>query len=212
VKFLSFTVGPFQENTYLVIKGDEALLIDPGFSTNSEFVTMREALEASGAELKHILLTHAHIDHTLGLNVALHRYEVPVWLNHSDLTVWENSESQAAMFGIRAGGFSFTPRPLEELDSLELGSFTLTTLFTPGHSPDHISIYFKEAETLIAGDALFRESIGRTDLYGGDAGVLADSIREKLYTLPDETRVLPGHGPETTIGHEKVNNPFVTAG
>src|SRR5690625_6818243 len=108
---------------------------------------MREALEASGAELKHILLTHAHIDHTLGLNAALHRYEVPVWLNHSDLTVWENSESQAAMFGIRAGGFSFTPRPLEELDSLELGSFTLTTLFTPGHSPDRSEEHTSELQS-----------------------------------------------------------------
>lgn len=208
---LTFTVGPFEENTYLVVKGEEALLIDPGFSTNSEFATMRQALEDSGAELRHVLLTHAHIDHTLGLNAVLQRYDVPVWLNHSDLTVWENTELQASLFGVSAGGFSFTPEPLEERELFELDSFSMTTLFTPGHSPDHISIYFEESGLVIAGDALFRESIGRTDLYGGNAALLANSIRTKLYTLPDSTRVLPGHGPETTIGHEKLNNPFVTA-
>src|SRR5690625_306483 len=160
----------------------------------------------------HILLTHAHFDHTLGLIDDLHRNFLPVWLTHSDLTFWTNSHRRTAMFVNYSCGMCITrPRP-EQSYSLSLACFTLPALFTPGHSPDHSSIYFKEAETLIAGDARFRESIGRTDLYGGDAGVLADSIREKLYTLPDETRVLPGHGPETTIGHEKVNNPFVTAG
>ena len=110
------------------------------------------------------------------------------------------------LFGSR---FDFTPKPLDEQKSLSIGPFTMDILYTPGHSPDHVSIYFPDDELLIAGDALFRESIGRTDLYKGDFDLLSQSIRNKLYTLPESTKVLPGHGPSTTIGHEKKNNSFV---
>ena len=145
-----FTVGPFGENTYLLIEGDQALIIDPGFSHDS-----------------------------------------------------------AAMFGLQVDGFSFDPQPLAVQPEWRLGNFVFEVRYTPGHSPDHLSLYHAEDEIMIAGDALFKEGIGRTDLYKGDFSMLEKSIREQLYSLPDDTVVYPGHGPETTIGHEKKSNPFV---
>jgi glyoxylase-like metal-dependent hydrolase (beta-lactamase superfamily II) len=115
------------------------------------------------------------------------------------------------MFGINQGGLDFIPENLPTDDVFEIGSFTFKCLYTPGHSPDHLSLYFEDDGVLLAGDTLFKESIGRTDLYKGSLEVLEKSIREKLYTLPAETVVYPGHGPETNIAHEKKNNPFVQA-
>ncbi len=193
----------------MVVKGDEALLIDPGFSTYSEFAVFKGVLENNSLNLIAVLLTHAHVDHILGLHQVLQSYDVAVYLNHEDLFLWNNYESQSAMFGIRTNGFSFIPEPLNEQQGFKLGSFLMDILYTPGHSPDHISIYFKEEGKLISGDAIFRESIGRTDLYKGDFSQLSSSIRDKLYRLPDETEVFPGHGPATSIGYEKENNAFV---
>ncbi len=204
-----FTVGPFGENTYLLIKSGDAVLIDPGFFEPSEYRTFRDELSKSGADLKAICLTHAHVDHILGLDRVLNDFDVPVYLNHSDLYLWKNFPNQAQMFGFRASGFDFEPEPLPEQTGFTIGSFTFDVLYTPGHSPDHVSLWFEEYNTLIAGDVLFLESIGRTDLYKGDFDLLAQSIRKKLYTLPDGVSVYPGHGPATTIGHEKKNNAFV---
>ncbi|MFU8812133.1 MAG: MBL fold metallo-hydrolase [Balneolaceae bacterium] len=204
-----FEVGPFAENTYLMMEEGHALLLDPGFSTESEYNRFRDALEKSGSTLDHILLTHAHVDHALGLSRVLRDADVPVWLNDSDYTLWNQFEQQSAMFGIRTSGFDFTPRVLSEKEGFQSGPFQFQVLYTPGHSPDHVSLYHKDEGVLFGGDALFKGSIGRTDLYKGSFEVLETSIREKLYTLPDETRVLPGHGPETTIGEEKQSNAFV---
>ena len=113
------------------------------------------------------------------------------------------------MFGLNQVGFSFIPKSLPEKGVFSLGSFEFECLYTPGHSPDHTSLYFKEDGILIAGDALFRESIGRTDLYKGEFELLEQSIKNQLYILPEETMVYPGHGGTTTIGHEKKFNPYV---
>jgi len=130
-------------------------------------------------------------------------------LSDKDRFLWENFGSQAQMFGISQGGFDFIPEALPESGSFKISLFSFECLYTPGHSPDHISLYFEQDQMLIAGDALFKESIGRTDLYKGDFSLLEKSIKEKLYTLPDEVTVYPGHGPSTTIAHEKHHNPFV---
>lgn len=205
----SYTVGPFAENTYLLTHSGEGLLIDPGFYDPSEYQQFKRDLADNEIELLAIILTHAHIDHVFGLDKVLADFNVSVYLNHTDLHLWNNFPNQAAMFGVRTAGFDFIPEPLPEKLGMELGSFTFDVLYTPGHSPDHVSLYFKEENILIAGDVLFKQSIGRTDLYKGDFDTLAESIREKLYTLPDETSVWPGHGPETTIGFEKKENGFV---
>jgi glyoxylase-like metal-dependent hydrolase (beta-lactamase superfamily II) len=201
-----FEVGPFLENTHLLTEGDQHLLIDPGFAREPEFQEFKEAVHG---ELKGIVLTHAHVDHVLGLSRTLRDYEVPVYLCDKDRFLWNNFGNQAQMFGVNQGGFDFEPEVLPSEGEFKIGDFTFTCLYTPGHAPDHISLYFKSDKVLIAGDTLFKESIGRTDLYEGNFEVLEKSIREKLYTLPDDTKVYPGHGPQTTIEHEKQHNPFV---
>lgn len=205
----SYTVGPFVENTYLLIQDNEALIVDPGFFDPRELKQCISDMKEEGVIPVAVFLTHAHVDHILGLNRVLSEFNIPVYLNHSDLHLWNNFPDQVRRFGFQAPGFDFTPEPLTEGEGFTIGSFTFDVLYTPGHSPDHVSLYLPGQKTVIAGDALFRESIGRTDLYKGDMELLAQSIRTKLYTLPDDTNVLPGHGPSTTIGHEKKNNPFV---
>ncbi len=211
MKIKTFEVGPFQENTYVLSKEDSSILVDPGFSNEPEFQNLKEYLHTSSSKLIAIVLTHAHVDHVLGLQRVLKEYDIPVYLNTEDLFLWENFGNQATMFGLNQIGFSFTPKALPSSGIFKVGPFEFECLYTPGHSPDHTSLYFKNDEVLIVGDALFKESIGRTDLYKGDFELLQNSIIEKLYRLPEETQVFPGHGDMTTIGHEKINNPFVRA-
>jgi len=202
-----FEVGPFAENTYLFQREGKALLIDPGFYNESEFEVFKS--ELGGNVLSAVVLTHAHVDHVLGLQRLLKEFDINVYVNTEDLFLWENFGNQAQMFGLNQVGFSFTPESLPKNETFEIDDFEFKCLYTPGHSPDHTSLYFKDLGLVIAGDALFKESIGRTDLYQGDFDLLVKSIREQLYSLPEETIVYPGHGPSTTIGHEKMNNPFV---
>jgi glyoxylase-like metal-dependent hydrolase (beta-lactamase superfamily II) len=203
-----FEVGPFLENTYLLSEGDEYLLIDPGFSSETEYQQVKTAITG---ELKAVVLTHAHVDHVMGLSRVKNDFDVPVYLNNEDRFLWENFGNQAQMFGLNQTGFSFVPDELPAEGNFKIGQFEFECLYTPGHSPDHVSLYFEDEEIVIAGDALFKESIGRTDLYQGNFEVLEKSIREKLFALPENTTVYPGHGPTTTIGYEKNNNPFVKA-
>ncbi|MDZ7773667.1 MAG: MBL fold metallo-hydrolase [Balneolaceae bacterium] len=204
-----FTVGPFAENTYLLIEEGKALIVDPGFARDSEMEPALRKLNESEAELLAVVLTHAHVDHVLGLRRVLDRYEVSVYLNDNDRYLWNHFPSQASMFGFRAEAFDVEPEPLEVQQGWEMGPFCFDVRYTPGHAPDHVSLYSEREGLVIAGDALFKNGIGRTDLYKGDMNVLTNSIREQLYTLPDETVVYPGHGPSTTIGEEKSSNPFV---
>lgn len=211
MEFKVFTVNPFAENTYLVLQDSKALIIDPGFINDREWEQCRSALAEAGAEPEAIVLTHAHVDHVLGLKRVGQDFELPVFLHLNDRFHWDNFTSQAGMFGMRVDALDFDPEPLQIGSGIEAGSFAFDVLPTPGHAPEHVSLYWPEDGCVIAGDVLFRQSIGRTDLYKGDLELLKKSIREKLYTLPDPTRVLPGHGPETTIEFEKQHNPFVRA-
>lgn len=209
MKIQKFEVGPFAENTYLLTSKDKSLLIDPGFSNDREFKAFRAKLADTNTRLAAILLTHAHIDHVLGLPVVLDAFDVDVYLSHEDLHPWNHISEQAKMFGITAGNLEFIPKELPSDQKFSVDIFEMKLLYTPGHAPDHISVYFEEEDVLIAGDTLFQESVGRTDLYKGSSELLTSSIREKLYKLPDSTIVYPGHGPATTIGDEKRSNPFV---
>jgi glyoxylase-like metal-dependent hydrolase (beta-lactamase superfamily II) len=202
-----FEVGPFAENTYLLIQEDSAILIDPGFSNETEYQSFQSALKE--VTLDAIVLTHAHVDHVLGLQRVLKDHDVKVYVNTDDLFLWNNFGSQATMFGLNQVAFSFTPETLPKDEKFKVGGFEFECLYTPGHSPDHTSLYFKDEGFVIAGDALFNGSIGRTDLYQGSFEVLEQSIKEKLYTLPGNTKVYPGHGSVTTIEAEKAGNPFV---
>ncbi|WP_372635612.1 MBL fold metallo-hydrolase [Fodinibius sp.] len=205
-----FTVGPFAENTYLLTEEKQALIIDPGFSDKDEFSQVRSMLDSRELHFLAILLTHAHVDHLFGLSMVLDHFDVPVYLSDKDRYLWKNFASQAALFGFRARDFNFEPKVLPVAKDWTIGPFEFDIRYTPGHSPDHLALYHESSGSVIAGDALFKEGVGRTDLYKGNMSLLKTSIREQLYTLPDETVVYPGHGPETTIGHEKQANPFVT--
>lgn len=205
----SYTVGPFAENTYLLTEGRQALIIDPGFVDDGEYKQIKKVLSGENLDLHAILLTHAHVDHVLGLQRLLEDFDVPVYLSDKDRYLWNNFGSQAAMFGLTSDGFDFEPEVLPITEAWQVGDFTFDVRYTPGHAPDHVSLYSSDDGIVIAGDALFREGIGRTDLYKGDFKLLEKSIREQLYSLPYDTIVYAGHGPKTTIGHEKEANPFV---
>lgn len=204
-----YTVGPFAENTYLLTEGKQALIIDPGFLEDSEYHNVKTDIDEQDLELFAVMLTHAHVDHVLGLERVVDDFDIPVYLCDKDRYLWNNFGSQAAMFGFTSDGFSFDPEVLPITDEWSIGNFYFDVRYTPGHAPDHVSLYSKSDGIIIAGDALFREGIGRTDLYKGDFKVLEQSIQEQLYSLPDDTVVYPGHGEKTTIGHEKKANPFV---
>jgi len=207
----SFTVGPFAENTFLLEKDGKAVLIDPGFSTTHEWDEARNSLIDYELELIAILLTHGHIDHIMGVDRVLSTYPVPVYMHPESKPVVDRFPQSSAMFGMPQPPVAFTTVDLLPSESFEIGPFGMNVRFTPGHCPGHISLYFPKEGLVLAGDALFRESIGRTDLPGGNYAVLEQSIQRELFILPDETIVYCGHGPKTTIAHEKAFNPFVRA-
>lgn len=204
-----YTVGPFAENTYLLIEEGQALIIDPGFFDDPEYQKVKRQIDSQNVDLIAVVLTHAHVDHVLGLQKVIDDFDIPVYLSDKDRYLWNNFSSQSAMFGFQSEGFAFDPNVLPVTNEWSIGNFSFDVRYTPGHAPDHVSLYSKSDGIVIAGDALFREGIGRTDLYKGDFKVLEQSIQEQLYSLPDDTIVYPGHGEQTTVGHEKKANPFV---
>lgn len=209
MQLFSFTVGPFSENTYLLTYEGKAVLIDPGFFEEHELNTFKVELERQSADLIAVVLTHAHVDHVIGLNRVLDEFDVPVYLSDKDRYLWENFTSQAEMFGLQADELKCDPQTLPISSNWGPGPFSFEVRYTPGHAPDHVVLYSEADNLLMGGDTLFRQGIGRYDLYKGDFDTLEHSIREQLYTLPDETEVYPGHGTKTTIGYEKKYNPFV---
>lgn len=202
-----YTVGPLQENCYLLADTEarEAVLIDPG----DEAPRLLGALEEHQLELKAIWLTHAHFDHVGALADIKDAHEVPVHLHPADEPLLEHAADAAAMWDIPLRQPTTDFVPLGEHERLQLGNLNVTCLFTPGHAPGHIAFYLPDEALVIAGDALFKGSIGRTDLPLGNHQQLLDSIKTQLLTLPPETKVYPGHGPETTIEEEARLNPFL---
>lgn len=205
-----FTFNPFQENTYLIVSNKQAVIIDPGCFDGREKKELESYILENELTPVRLLNTHCHIDHILGNRFVSDRWNLLPELNEKDLDILKALPNYGHMFGV--GVLEESPLPenyLNEGDVIEFGDVKLDILFVPGHAPGHI-IFINHAEKyVIGGDCLFRESIGRTDLPGGDHQTLLDSIRAKMFTLPDDYVVYPGHGPETTIGYEKKNNPFL---
>jgi len=205
----TFPVGPLQCNCTLL--GDEAtgeaIVIDPG----DEVGRIHRLLTERGLKLKQILVTHAHIDHVGGALRLKRLTGAPILLNENDLPLLKMMDEQAAWLGV---GTPETAPPDESLvdgQQVGLASYPAQVLHTPGHTQGSICLHFAPLKMIIAGDTLFAGSIGRTDLPGGNFEQIIDSIHSRLLALPDETRVLPGHGPATTIGHERKANPFLRA-
>lgn len=208
----SFTFNPFQENTYLVYNDEkEAFIIDPGNYTASENEEVRAFVAEKELRLSRLLLTHGHIDHILGNKFILDTYGLLPEMHKDDLFLIERMPQTAAMYGI----VHADPSPLPEKllsggDVVLLGDYEFECIFVPGHSPGSLAFYNKANKLLIGGDVLFRGSIGRSDLPGGDHDTLVRSVREKIFSLGDDIRVYSGHGPVTLTGVEKATNPFLT--
>lgn len=207
-----FTFNPFQENTYVLYDNtSECVIIDPGCYEPEEKQELFDFIKTNKLKPVHLLNTHCHIDHVLGNHFVTSAYQLYPEIHASEVAVLEATKSYGPQFGIYMDP---SPAPLPQLkegNKILFGNTELEMLWTPGHSPGSICFYHKESHTLIGGDVLFQMSIGRTDLPGGNMETLLKSIREKLFKLPPETIVYPGHGPETTIAFEKVNNPFLLA-
>ena len=205
------TVNPFQENTYVLYDDTkECIIIDPGCYDAAEQRELRSLIEREGLTPVRLINTHAHLDHIFGNAFVAETYGLELEMHRGELPVLEAAVPSALRYGIPFPQPSPAPtRFLEGGDTVQFGHTTLRVLFTPGHSPASISFYCAEAGILMAGDVLFRDSIGRTDLPGGDHQTLLQSIREQFWPLPTATKVYPGHGPATTIGYERVHNPFL---
>jgi glyoxylase-like metal-dependent hydrolase (beta-lactamase superfamily II) len=208
--FESFPVGPLACNC--TILGDEeareAIVIDPG----DEVGRIHRRLTELGLKLTQIIVTHGHIDHVGGALKLKRLTGAPIYLNENDLPLLDMMQAQAEWVGVATPETAPPDESLADGQTIGLARFPAHVLHTPGHTQGSICLHFAPLKLLVAGDTLFAGSIGRTDLPGGNFDQIIDSLRSRLLTLPDETRVLPGHGPATTIGDERRSNPFLQNG
>lgn len=208
IKILQLPLGPLQTNCYLLgcQETKQAAIIDPSWSGK----LIAGKAEEEGWSITHILLTHSHFDHVAGLAELKEQIHAPVYIHPDAMPMLESAALAAGMWQIKIDQPPAPDRMLDDKQEISIGNLKLHVLFTPGHAPGHVCFYLPEHNVLFDGDALFQQSIGRTDLPGGDFDLLMRSIRQQLLVLPDETAVLSGHGPATTIGQEKAWNPFLS--
>ena len=199
-------VPPFESNCWILGSSETqtAVVIDPGDEAG-----ILKTLEAHKLTLKYLIHTHGHLDHVSATAALQHETGAPVLIHEADQILLDNLTLQGTMFGLAAPEPPTVDRYICEGDRIKWGEYTLSVIETPGHSPGGVCLNLEGEKILFAGDTLFQDSIGRTDLWGGDYEQLLDSIREKLWQLDDDTIVCPGHGPRTTIGREKRENPFL---
>ncbi len=206
-----FIFSPFQENTYVVWDQNTnvAAIVDPGCVEQSEEKLLSDFIEKNSLIIKYLVNTHCHIDHIFGNAYVKFKYGCEFLAPEKDVFLIDMMHDQANMFGLKV---KLSPKPdrlISGEQSIALGDYNLNFLFTPGHTPGEYSIYSKGNNFCITGDVLFKEGIGRTDLWGGNFDTLISSIKTKLLTLPESTIIYPGHGEETTIGYEKIHNTFL---
>ena len=212
MKIEKFAFSPFQENTYVVWdeETNEAIIVDPSCLSENEETELKSFVTENNLNVKYLFNTHGHLDHIFGNAFVKQTFNPIHYAPEGDLPLFDRALEQAEGFGLT---MKQSPKPdqyFTESTSLFIGKTEIQFLFTPGHTPGEFCIYFPTENICITGDVLFRESIGRTDLWQGNYDTLISSIRTKLFTLPNETVIYPGHGEDSNISYEKMNNPFLT--
>ncbi len=203
--------GPFQENTFIIWddKSKECAVIDPGCIGEQDENNIESFISNNNLIVKYLIVTHAHLDHIAGCAFIKEKYNAEYYLPEQDLPLHQNALQQAAAFKIKMRTPPDPDKFITEETILFLGESKLEFIQTPGHTPGGYCIYMREDNKCITSDTLFNDSIGRTDLWGGDYETLINSIVYKLLVLPDDTEIYPGHGEKSTIGREKRENPFL---
>ncbi len=210
IQIQSFVFSPFAENTYVLYdETREALIIDPGCYEAHEFRELTDFIKENNLTPTGIANTHAHIDHVLGVAQLKRTYKISFALHQLDEPLLRAVKTYAPNYGFPRFDEPTVERWLKEGETVTFGNSSLRIVFVPGHAPGHVAFVHDEQKFVIGGDVLFRQSIGRTDLPGGDMGTLLNSIRTQLFTLPDDYTVYAGHMQPTTIGYEKKHNPFL---
>lgn len=211
-KVQCFTFNPFQENTYVVYdETKECVIFDPGNINVKEDKILSAFIEKEQLNVVQLINTHCHLDHVFGNQYVVEKYKVEFSMHKGEVPVLNSFIPTCQLYGIPIKVPSPNPTKfIEHQDVISFGNTQMIALMTPGHSPASLSFYCEASGFIISGDVLFRESIGRTDLPGGNFDTLVNSINTHLFTLPNQTIVYSGHGPTTTIGYEKENNPFLT--
>lgn len=204
-----FEFNPFMENTYVLFdETNECVIIDPGCYDKTEQETLKKFISTNNLIVKYLINTHCHIDHVLGNAFIKRTFNIGLTIHEIEKPYLNAVKSYASNYGFVQYESTEPDYFITEADRITFGNQSLTILFVPGHSPGHIALYHEASKSLIGGDVLFERSIGRTDLPGGDFETLIHSIQKKLFTLPNDVIVYPGHGGTTTIGEEKMHNPF----
>lgn len=212
IKVKQFQFSLFGVNTYLVI--DEATrmaaVIDPAMDDVHEETQFSDYVKNHDAEVSQIINTHMHLDHCFGINYVKNKYGVPIKAHGADSILAEIIDQQYQMFGMPPKGEKvIIDVELTDGELVSVGESQLQVIATPGHTQGGICLYNKETKLLFSGDTIFKGSVGRTDLPGGDQRTLIRSIRERILSLPDDVTILPGHGPATTVAYEKIHNPYI---
>jgi len=205
-----FTFNPFQENTYIAYdETKECIIVDPGCYDENENSILKTFIEQENLKPVALINTHCHLDHVFGNKFVADTYNLSPVMHKLDLPMLEYAPMAASKYGVHLGELPEVTNFIEEGDVVKFGDSEFEIIFTPGHAPGHVCLVNKKENITLSADVLFHLSIGRTDLPMGDHETLLSSIREKLFTLDPEMVIYPGHGPKTTIGFEKANNPFL---
>lgn len=205
------TFNPLQENTYIVAdkESKKCVIIDAGNYSASEDRALVNFIKEQELKPVMALNTHGHIDHILGVNFVKETFDVPFAVHSDDKFLVDSAAQHGKIYGLKMKETPTIDKDLKGLDEIKFGNITLQILHTPGHTPGHVCFFEPQNKVLFTGDTLFRESIGRTDLPGGDYSWIMESILKKIVPLGDDVAIFPGHGPRSSIGHEVLYNPFV---
>ncbi|MFT3936853.1 MAG: MBL fold metallo-hydrolase [Chitinophagaceae bacterium] len=206
----SFEFSPIAENTYILSnESGDCIIIDPGCYFGNERRDLQEHILENGLQPKYLLNTHCHLDHVFGNKFVNQTWQLEPYIHPNEQVILENAAAAGLQWGMPFDNYKGSLHFLREGEEIRLGEDALKVLFAPGHSPGHVCFYCEQQHFVIGGDVLFKMSVGRTDLPGGDTATLLQSIQTVLFTLPDNTKVYPGHGEPTTIGFEKLHNPYL---